>query len=240
MSFLDKFQQNLNLLLGRTHEVALIPRYELMGSTRQRVEELKANFGDEIKHLMEQSRAEELEYGAMLCTPGITKPEQFIKGEGSIKLGCITRGQPYSVGIRDCHNSTPLGTLHTHWQVDVFSPEDIVLGTRKELITCLAFSRNGNTYLRCISPWLYQQYPFKTRAWILSALNQTDFAYKKIVELAKQYGWEWEPYVQGRKKFEELSPSAQAAYNSFRYYNSIVNTMQPSVEKLLDAFEVTL
>ena len=241
MSFLEKFQQNLNLLLGQTHEVDLIPRYELMGSTKQRVEELKANFGDEIKHLMEQSKAEELEYGAMLCTPGTTKPEQFIKGEGSIKLGCITRGQPYSVGIRDCHDSVyPVGTIHTHYQVDVFSSEDIVLGIRKELLTCLVYKRNGAAYLRCLSPWLWNDYPMRTKAWILSALNQTDQAYKKVVELAKRWGHEWEPYTQGRIRFENMSPEAQHAYGSFQYYNAIINTMQPSVEKLLDVTETQL
>ena len=241
MAFLEKFQQNLNLLLGQTHKVALIPRYELMGSTKQRVEELKANFGDEIKHLMEQSRAEEHEYGAMLCTSSIIQPSEFARGQGSVKVGCVVRGNPYSVQIRDCHNGVaPIGTIHSHWAVDVFSPEDIVLGIRKELLTCLVYKRNGTTYLRCLSPWLWNDYPMRTKAWVLSALNQTDQAYKKMVELAKRWGHEWEPYTQGRIRFENMNPEAQQAYSSFQYYNAIISTMQPSVEKLLDVMETQL
>lgn len=237
MSFIEKFQKNLGLL-GQT--ITRIP-VERTGLTRRRVEELIAKHGHEIKQVMAQSQTEHVEYGAMLCIPSQVLPFQFIRGEGFVKLGCVTRGKPYQVRVGDCHNGVyPVGTIHTHWQVDVFSPEDVSLGIQKELLTCLVFSRNGTTHLRCISPWLFKEYPMRTRAWIISALNQTDLAYKKIVDLGKKYSREWELYNQGKLRFDELSSSAKAAYTEFKHYNTIINTMQPTVEKLLDAYEVEL
>jgi len=187
-------------------EMLYTPMYSMSASTL----ELKNRLGPELKQMISEAEGQKREVGAMLCRTAAGQPH--------LSRACYGRRE--TVTVTDCHDGmSPLGTFHVHLGgTDVFSVPDLELAIKKEQLSCLGYTKTGQSYLKCIMPKRYYELPYETRAEIGRSLDQA----RQDIERANQL-------------FRSSPSNPEAQSLSRRAQGTLRN-----VESLLQACEVPL